>query len=116
MSNCIETEDGSGYCDYCANGKPELCRYMNTVGAMKRIAELGAQVEHHKRMRRKRRAYITKLKAQLAEKELHRKFEQQCKVRLEAQLEAVCEEAFATNTLTATETLRNIQTVLERKT
>ena len=45
MSNCIDAEKGSAVCDNCNNGKPELCRYMNTAGAIKRIEELQAQLE-----------------------------------------------------------------------
>ena len=44
MSNCIDAEKGSAVCDNCNNGKPELCRYMNTAGAIKRIEELQAQL------------------------------------------------------------------------
>lgn len=38
--NCLDSPKGTGFCDNCANGQPELCRYVNTVGAMKLIDEL----------------------------------------------------------------------------
>ena len=42
--NCNDVGKGHAVCDNCANGKPELCRYMNTVGAMKLITSLQEQL------------------------------------------------------------------------
>ena len=40
--NCKEVPPGNGICDMCAAGEPELCRYVNTNGAMKEIDRLRA--------------------------------------------------------------------------
>jgi hypothetical protein len=36
-TNCIEAGAGSAVCDHCAEGRLELCRYMNTVGTLKSL-------------------------------------------------------------------------------
>lgn len=42
--NCKEVPPGNGVCDMCVAGEPELCRYVNTNGAMKEIDRLRAIV------------------------------------------------------------------------
>lgn len=37
---CTEVPPGNGYCDMCASGRPALCRYINTIGAMAEIDRL----------------------------------------------------------------------------
>lgn len=41
---CKEVPPGNGFCDHCNNGRPELCRYMNTQGAGAEIDKLRAQL------------------------------------------------------------------------
>jgi len=43
--NCIKSEKGTGYCNYCAKNQPELCRYVNTIGAIDHIEQLQAQLD-----------------------------------------------------------------------
>jgi DNA repair exonuclease SbcCD ATPase subunit len=43
--NCLDVGEGHGVCDMCANGKPELCRYVNTVGALKVITTLESKLK-----------------------------------------------------------------------
>lgn len=42
--NCIDIGGGHGLCDMCASGRTDLCRYVNTVGALKEIDELRAKL------------------------------------------------------------------------
>jgi len=35
--NCIDIGGGHGLCDMCASGRTDLCRYVNTIGALKEI-------------------------------------------------------------------------------
>ena len=42
--NCVEAPRGSGYCDMCASGRTDLCRYVNTTGAIKEIEALRADL------------------------------------------------------------------------
>jgi hypothetical protein len=60
--NCIDAEKGRGYCDHCADGKPDLCRYMNTVGALARLDE-SAQAKMIVRMAKENNELQAKLGA-----------------------------------------------------
>ena len=42
--NCNKSPAGTGVCDMCASGRPELCRYVNTIGAIKEIDRLRAEL------------------------------------------------------------------------
>jgi len=45
MKNCKEVPPGNAVCDMCNSGRPDLCRYANTQGAMKEIDNLRAAIE-----------------------------------------------------------------------
>jgi Mg2+ and Co2+ transporter CorA len=43
--NCYQVAKGRGFCDYCGDERPELCRYTNTPGAIALIEKLTKEVE-----------------------------------------------------------------------
>jgi chromosome segregation ATPase len=49
LKNCLERPQGTGFCDMCASGRPDLCRYVNTVGALKEIDSLRAKLEEREK-------------------------------------------------------------------
>lgn len=48
MKNCTEVPHGNGFCDRCKEGRVDLCRYVNTVGASKEIDSLRAELDKTK--------------------------------------------------------------------